>query len=70
MDRYEKILRYLFEDGPVPECFVHLEKDCYEYACDLADGDEPTEAQNFEGWLLMIEDAMAISNNVINSKTK
>lgn len=56
MTRHEKILRILFKGGPIPEGFANIEKDCYEYASDVAGNKEPTKQQSFEGWLRMIED--------------
>ena len=60
MDRFERILRFLYDSGPTPEGFVGLEDDCYEYAEYYMKGEEPTDEEYFEGWLRMIEDAMKL----------
>ncbi len=53
-------LRYMMDEGP--DGFMHVTKDRYEYACDVAgeEGhDEPTAADELEGFRRMIDCAMA-----------
>jgi hypothetical protein len=61
-ERFEKVLRFLHDEGPTPEGFSDDDHDCYEYAVSLmtADDDslEDDDPRWFEGWLQMIEAAM------------
>ena len=52
-------LRYLMKDGP--DGFTNVEKDRYEYACEVAEenGREvPSDADELEGFRRMIDSAM------------
>ncbi len=53
-------LRYMMEEGP--DGFMHVTKDRYEYAAEVADEeghDEPTPEDELEGFRRMIDCAMA-----------
>ena len=53
-------LRYIMEEGP--DGFVHVAKDRYEYALDVAEEeghDEPTKSDELEGYRRMLDCAIA-----------